>query len=201
MVSLDDAVIARFEKGGSRYEILVDPDLVAQWKENPENVDFEEMLATDEVWSDARAGDRPTAEALQNIFGTTDLVPCVERILRDGSIQLTTMQRKKMVENKRKQIINAIATTATDPKTRSPHPPIRIEHALDEARFSVDPRCSHSDPTSNPSAIHHSQIGLPSLGQGLRRSQSIAARFHPEGGMARGWLVGLHRRVSGRNEN
>ncbi len=43
MVSLDDAVIARFEKGGSRYEILVDPDLVAQWKENPENVDFEEM--------------------------------------------------------------------------------------------------------------------------------------------------------------
>ncbi len=139
MVSLDDAVIARFEKGGSRYEILVDPDLVAQWKDNPENVDFEEMLATDEVWSDARAGDRPTAEALQNIFGTTDLVPCVERILRDGSIQLTTMQRKKMVENKRKQIINAIATTATDPKTRSPHPPIRIEHALDEARFSVDP--------------------------------------------------------------
>ena len=139
MVSLDDAVIARFEKGGSRYEILVDPDLVAQWKENPENVDFEEMLATDEVWSDARAGDRPTAEALQNIFGTSDLVPCVERILRDGSIQLTTMQRKKMVENKRKQIINAIATTATDPKTRSPHPPIRIEHALDEARFSVDP--------------------------------------------------------------
>ena len=43
MVSLDDAVIARFEKGGSRYEILVDPDLVAQWKDNPENVDFEEM--------------------------------------------------------------------------------------------------------------------------------------------------------------
>ena len=28
MVSLDDAVLARLEKGGSRYEILVDPDLV-----------------------------------------------------------------------------------------------------------------------------------------------------------------------------
>ncbi len=139
MVSLDDAVIARFEKGGNRYEILVDPDLVAEWKENPESVEFEDMLATDEVWSDVKAGDRPTAEALENIFGSTDLHTCVERILREGSIQLTTAQRKQMVEEKRKQIVHAIATTATDPKTRGPHPPTRIENALAEARFSVDP--------------------------------------------------------------
>jgi ribosome maturation protein SDO1 len=44
-----------------------------------------------------------------------------------------------MVDDKRKQIIHAIATTATDPKTRGPHPPTRIENALSEARFSVDP--------------------------------------------------------------
>ena len=139
MVSLDDAVIARLEKGGNRYEILVDPDLVAEWKINPEQVSFEDMLATDEVWSDVKAGDRPTSDALENIFGTTVLHSCVERILIDGSIQLTTAQRKKMVDDKRKQIIHAIATTATDPKTRGPHPPTRIENALSEARFSVDP--------------------------------------------------------------
>ena len=59
MVSLDDAVIARFEKGGNRYEILVDPELVAQWKGDNDSVVFEDMLATDEVWSDVKAGDRP----------------------------------------------------------------------------------------------------------------------------------------------
>ena len=139
MVSLDDAVIARFEKGGNRYEILVDPELVAQWKGDNDSVVFEDMLATDEVWSDVKAGDRPTAEALENIFGSTDLHTCVEKILKEGSIQLTTAQRKQMVEEKRKQIVNAIATTATDPKTRGPHPPTRIENALSEARFSVDP--------------------------------------------------------------
>lgn len=139
MVSLDDAVVARLEKGGKRYEILVDPDLVSQWKENSESVEFEEMLATDEIWSDVRAGDRPTTDALENIFGTTDLHVCVEKILREGSIQLTTAQRKQKVEEKRKQIVHAIATTATDPKTRGPHPPIRIENALAEARFNVDP--------------------------------------------------------------
>ena len=139
MVSLDDAVSARFEKGGNRYEILVDPELVAQWKGDNDSVVFEDMLATDEVWSDVKAGDRPTAEALENIFGSTDLHTCVEKILKEGSIQLTTAQRKQMVEEKRKQIVNAIATTATDPKTRGPHPPTRIENALSEARFSVDP--------------------------------------------------------------
>ena len=139
MVSLDDAVIARLEKGGSRYEILVDPELVSQWKEDQNSVEMEDMLATDSIWSDVKAGDRPTSDALENIFGSTDLHTCVEKILKEGSIQLTTAQRKKMVEEKRKQIINAIATTATDPKTRGPHPPPRIENALSEARFSVDP--------------------------------------------------------------
>ena len=139
MVSLDDAVIARLEKGGNRYEILVDPELVAQWKEDNDSVIIEDLLATDEVWSDVKAGDRPTSDAIENTFGSVELVVCVEKILREGTIQLTTVQRKQMVEEKRKQIVNAIATTATDPKTRGPHPPTRIENALAEARFSVDP--------------------------------------------------------------
>ena len=54
MVSLDDAVLARLEKGGKRYEILVDPDLVDSWKEDPESVSLDDLLATEEVWSDAR---------------------------------------------------------------------------------------------------------------------------------------------------
>jgi len=139
MVSLDDAVIARLEKGGSRYEILVDPDLVDAWKEDPSSVDLDELLAVSEVWTDSRNGERPTSDALESVFGSNDLQQCVEIILKQGSIQLTTAQRKKMVEEKKLQIINEIATTATDPKTRMPHPRTRIENALEEARFSVDP--------------------------------------------------------------
>ncbi|DAC38501.1 MAG TPA: ribosome assembly factor SBDS, partial [Candidatus Poseidoniales archaeon] len=81
MVSLDDAVTARLERGGSRYEILVDPELVQAWKDDSESVDLNDLLATEEIWSDAKAGDRPTTEALEGAFGTTDLEACVERIL------------------------------------------------------------------------------------------------------------------------
>ena len=139
MVSLDDAVTARLERGGSRYEILVDPELVQAWKDDSESVDLNDLLATEEIWSDAKAGDRPTTEALEGAFGTTDLAACVERILNQGSIQLTTAQRKQMVEDKMKQIVNEISLTATDPKTRLPHPQTRIENALAEARFKPDP--------------------------------------------------------------
>ena len=139
MVSLDDAVLARLEKGGSRYEILVDPDLVERWKEDSDSVNLTDLLAIDEVWSDAKAGDRPTSEALERVFGSTDLATCVDRILRDGTIQLTTAQRRHMVDERMKQIVSEIAMTATDPKTKLPHPKTRIENALQEARFKPDP--------------------------------------------------------------
>ena len=139
MVSLDDAVLARLEKGGSRYEILVDPKLVETWKEDPNSVELSDLFAIDEVWSDAKAGDRPTSDALERVFGSTDLSTCVDKILRDGSIQLTTAQRRQMVDERMKQIVNEIAMTATDPKTKLPHPPTRIENALQEARFKADP--------------------------------------------------------------
>ena len=139
MVSLDDAVIARLEKGGSRYEILVDPELVEKWKQNSDSIKISDLLAIEEIWIDAKNGDRPTSDSLENIFGTTNLDECVVKILKEGSIQLTTLQRKKIVAEKRKQIINQISSTATDPKTKLPHPITRIENALDEIRFSIDP--------------------------------------------------------------
>ena len=139
MVSLDDAVLARLERGGSRYEIFVDPELVDNWKEDHSSVELNDLLAVDQVWSDARTGDRPTSEALERVFGSTDLATCVERILNEGSIQLTTSQRRQMVDEMKKKIVNEIATTATDPRTKLPHPRVRIENALDEARFTADP--------------------------------------------------------------
>jgi len=139
MVSLDDAVLARLEKGGKRYEILVDPELVDDWRDDPESVSLDDLLAIDEVWSDAKGGERPTTEALENVFGTTEISVCAAKILNEGNIQLTTLQRRRMVDEKKRQIVNEIASTATDPKTKLPHPRTRIENALEEIRFAVDP--------------------------------------------------------------
>jgi len=139
MVSLDDAVVARLEKGGKRYEILVDPELVETWKADTESIALDELLATEEVWHDARAGERPTEDKLIGVFGTTELSACVEIILRDGDIQLTTVQRRKLISDKRARIITEISRTAIDPRSKAPHPATRIELALDELRWNPDP--------------------------------------------------------------
>ncbi len=139
MVSLDDAVLARLEKGGKRYEALVDPDLVEQWKEDSSTIQLDEFMAMDEIFHDARAGERPTEEALMNTFETLDVETILNIILDKGSIQLTTAQRKARVEHMRQQIIHHIHSQAIDPKSKSPHPRTRIELALQESKYSVDP--------------------------------------------------------------
>ena len=139
MVSMDDAVIARLEKGGKRYEVLVDPDLVNIWKGDNESVSLDDLLATDEVWHDVKNGERPTVEKLEAVFGTTELETCVVKIINEGSIQLTTEQRKKMIEEKTRQVIADICMLGIDPQTKMPHPPQRVENALIEARFKADP--------------------------------------------------------------
>ncbi len=139
MVSLDDAVLARLEKGGKRYEALVDPDLVEQWKEDSSNIELDDFMAMDEIFHDARAGNRPTEDALMNTFETLDVEKILNIILEKGSIQLTTSQRKSRVENIRQQIIHHIHSEAIDPRSKSPHPRTRIELALNESKYTVDP--------------------------------------------------------------
>ena len=98
MVSLDDSVLARLEKGGKRYELLVDPEMVDDFKNDPESIQLDDFLAMDEVFHDARGGERPTEDAIMNIFGTLEILEITKIILEKGSIQLTTNQRKAIVE-------------------------------------------------------------------------------------------------------
>ena len=138
MVSLDDAVVARLDSQGSHFEVLIDP-YMGQAMKNGEDVDIEKMLAVDEVFKDSSKGDRASDEHVEKIFGTDDIVEITRKIVMEGDIQLTTEQRKKMTEEKRKQIITYIANNAINPQMKAPHPPQRIENAMVEARVHVDP--------------------------------------------------------------
>ena len=115
------------------------PDLVEQWKEDSSNIQLDDFMAMDEIFHDARAGERPTEEALMKTFETLDVETILNTILEKGSIQLTTAQRKARVEHMRQQIIHHIHSQAIDPKSKSPHPRTRIELALQESKYSVDP--------------------------------------------------------------
>ncbi len=138
MVSLDKAIIARLETHGEKFEILVDPDLAYLFKIGSKK-DILNMLVAEEIFTDSRKAERPTAEVLKKAFGTTEVIKIAETILRKGDVQLTTEQRRKMTEEKRKKIVAILARECIDPRTGAPHPPQRIEKALEESRVRIDP--------------------------------------------------------------
>ncbi len=138
MVSLDEAVIARLESGGHKFEILIDPEAAQAFRESGE-IDWDDALAAEGVWSDSAKGEHAGDEAVQEVFGTLELEAVCTAILERGDIQLTSAQRKEMVERRYKQLVAHIASAAMNPQTGAPHPPQRIENALAEAKFAVDP--------------------------------------------------------------
>ena len=60
-------------------------------------------------------------------------------MFQKGTFQLTAAQRKEMTDQKFKQVITIISRTYVDPKTKLPHPPLRLENAIEQARVSIDP--------------------------------------------------------------
>ena len=137
MVSLEKAVIARLKKGGEVFEVLVDPYLARDLKEGKE-VDFEQLLAVDEIFKDARKGERVSKEELTKVFGTSDIKTIARKIILEGEVQITAEQRKEMLEQKRKQIVEYLRRNTVDPRTGAPHPPQRIEMALEQAKVHID---------------------------------------------------------------
>ena len=131
-------VIARFEKSGERFEVMVKPDAVQKLRDG-KDVNILENLAIDEIFRDAHKGSKASEEKMQEFFGTTDPVEVARQLIKKGEIQLTTDQRREMQEIKRKQIVQYISANAVNPQTGAPHPPQRIEIAMEEAKVHVDP--------------------------------------------------------------
>ncbi len=138
MVKVDDAVIARWETGGSRFEVLVDPEAVQAIKDG-KTVDLSDKLALEQVFKDARKGDKISEEHLEKTFHTRDLAEIARQIVLKGEVQVTTEQRHKLQAAKQRQIVATIARNAMNPQTGAPHPPQRIEAAMTEAKVHVDP--------------------------------------------------------------
>lgn len=136
MVSVEDAVIAKLRKEGRIFEILVDCEKALELRAGKE-VDVGELLASEMVFKDARKG--LVAADLKTVFGTEDPREIAAEIIKKGDVQLTAEYRRKLQENKRKQIVSKISRYAIDTRTKKPVPEKRVELAMEEAKIHIDP--------------------------------------------------------------
>ncbi|MCK4497467.1 MAG: ribosome assembly factor SBDS [Candidatus Aenigmarchaeota archaeon] len=148
MVSVEDAVIARVTRNHDHFEILVDPDEALKFKKG-EDISIDSILAVRDVFKDARKGERVPEDDLEKAFKTTDINKIAAQIVKDGDIQLTTEQRRRFVEEKKKRIADIISKQGVNPQTKLPHPVQRILNAMDEARVAIDPFRSAEEQVKN----------------------------------------------------
>ena len=138
MIPLDQAVVARLESYGERFEVLVDPDQAMRIRQG-DDVELEEAVAADYVFSNAAHAERASDEALLKVFKTTEFEPAALRIIQKGEIHLTSEQRRHLIAEKRNRVVTFISRNAVNPQSGFPHPPQRIELAMEEARVNIDP--------------------------------------------------------------
>ena len=130
--------VVRHQTGGEKFEILVDPDKGLLYK-NGEIGEVANVMMADFIFTDAKKGEKASDEKLETTYGTSDAFEVAKIMFEKGTFQLNAQQRKEMVEQKHKKIIYIISRTYVDPKTKIPHPPQRIQNAMEEAKISIDP--------------------------------------------------------------
>jgi ribosome maturation protein SDO1 len=123
---------------GQHFEILVNPDAALSFKQG-KNVEPSQVIVIEEVYSDSNKGLRVGTEKLKKYFNTDNESEAALQVLKRGELNLTQEQRKRLTEEKRKAIIAIVSKNFVDPKTMLPHPPLRIDQAMQEARIAVDP--------------------------------------------------------------
>lgn len=138
MVTVDEAIIARFDREGKHFEVLVDPDIAYGLKDG-KTVSLSRMLAANIIFTDAKKGMRAASAEVEKAFGSQDVEKVAERIVKEGDIQLTTEFRRQKTEEKRKQIAAFVSKYAVNPQTKVPHPQDRILAAMEQSHAQVDP--------------------------------------------------------------
>jgi len=138
MVDVDKAVVSRLKKGGKNFEVLVDPDKTLEFKKGKE-INLDEILAYPGIYHDVKRGDVIPKNELQENFGTIDIYRIARKIITEGDLQFTTEQKRKFVEEKKKEIADIISKRGINPQTNTPHPPQRILNAMDKIGMHIDP--------------------------------------------------------------
>ncbi len=136
MVNIEDAVIAKLKKNGEKFEVLVDCELAIKFRKD-NSIDINDVLAVRNIFKDAKKGE--VAPHLYEAFGTDNIEKIAAQIIKHGEIQLTAEYKRKLTEQKKKEVIGKIVESAMDPRTKLPIPPQRLELAIEQAHINFDP--------------------------------------------------------------
>jgi len=137
-IDVDKSGVIKYDIEGEHFELLVDTKLAWEYREG-KDTSINDILMGPYIFFDALRGKQAPEVSLNKIFKTTDALIIAKEILEKGELKLTTEQKRKLMDQKRRQIITYLTKNAIDPQTGYPHPPERLDRAMIEAKVNIDP--------------------------------------------------------------
>lgn len=102
-----DTTLVRYSFEGEKFEILVKPDPALDYKLGKKK-DISSVLISDEIYTDYGKGTKPSMEKLLAAFKTEDKTEIAQIMFEKGDLNLTTDQRRKMIEQKENKLLNLL---------------------------------------------------------------------------------------------
>ncbi len=137
MINVEDAVTAKMNVKGFNFEILVDCEKAMDFRQG-KKTDLDDVVVTFDIFKDIKKGEKANEHDIQGLFGNLNKREIIKKIILNGDVQLTKEYKDKLREEKRKNIINLIHRYSINPVNNLPHPPSRIEAALEEGKIKID---------------------------------------------------------------
>jgi len=127
---------ARTTKQGKHYEVLVDLDEALKIKKGEAGASVSSAVLTDDIFHNLKSGEHASSEDLMKAFGTEDFEEIVEKIIKNGEIELPLEYKREELDKKYKQVVDFFSRNAVSP-AGIPYTPDRIMNALKEAHVNI----------------------------------------------------------------
>jgi len=126
--------LARIKQAGKNFEIIVDLDDALKFKKG-ESASVE--AEGNKIFTDSKKGFVASDSDLQSAFGTIDTNEIIQKIVKDGEVQLTQEHRDAEQEQKFKQVVDFLVSNSINPQTKNPHTADRIKSALKQTQINI----------------------------------------------------------------
>lgn len=133
----EKTIIIKYKKDNHNFEIIVFPDKAYEFKEGKIK-NIKDVILTDEIYKDARKGERVSEEILKKVFGTNDRLEIIKKIILESEIPLPAEYRRKLLEDRKKLVIEHIKRIAIDPRINAPFTYERLEEMIESVKYKFD---------------------------------------------------------------
>ena len=129
--------LVRYRPGKLTFETMINLEAAMKLKKG-EEVDINDVIKDNAVYTDQKKGMQAGKAELENIFGTTELAVVVEKMVKKGVIEETQDYRDEALETKKKQIIDFLVRNAVDASTGRPFTPDILKSSIKQSGVKIE---------------------------------------------------------------